>query len=69
MEGNSIAGPSVAFLKQLKGKHPGPFKVIWDNAKAHRADAMREYLGMPDLGMQLMNLPGYYPDYNADEAF
>ena len=33
-EGNSNSGTSVAFLKQLKEKHPGPLKVIWDNAPA-----------------------------------
>ena len=34
LEGKSNAGTSVAFLKQLKEKHPGPLKVIWDNAPA-----------------------------------
>ena len=66
--GNSNSGTSVAFLKQLKGKHPGPLKVIWDNAPAHRGEAMREYLRTPDLKLQLVNLPGYSPDFNADEA-
>ena len=44
LEGNSNAATSVAFLKQLKEKHPGPLKVIWDNAPAHRGEALREYL-------------------------
>ena len=39
LEGNSNAAASVAFLKQLKEKHPGPLKVIWDNAPAHRGEA------------------------------
>ena len=39
LEGNSNAATSVAFLKQLKEKHPGPLKVIWDNAPAHRGEA------------------------------
>ena len=43
-------------------------KVIWDNAPAHRREAMREYLRTPGLGLQLLNLPGYSPDFNADEA-
>ena len=68
LEGNSNSATSVAFLKQLKEKHPGPLKVIWDNAPAHRGEAMREYLGTPGLGLQLVNLPGYSPDFNADEA-
>ena len=68
LEGNSNSGASVAFLKQLKEKHPGPLKVIWDNAPAHRGEAMREYLRTPGLGLQLVHLPGYSPDFNADEA-
>ena len=68
LDGNSNSGTSVAFLKQLKEKHPGPLKVIWDNAPAHRGKAMREYLRTLNLKLQLVNLPGYSPDFNADEA-
>jgi hypothetical protein len=53
LEGNSNAATSVAFLKQLKEKHPGPLKVIWDNAPAHRGEALREYLRTPGLELQL----------------
>ena len=55
LEGNSNSGTSVDFLKQLKGKHPGPLLVIWDNAPAHRGEAMREYLRTPGLGIGLVN--------------
>ena len=55
LEGNSNAATSVAFLKQLKEKHPGPLKVIWDNAPAHRGEALREYLRTPGLELQLVN--------------
>ena len=41
-------------------------KVIWDNAPAHRGEALREYLRTP--GLWLVNLPGYSPDFNAGEA-
>ena len=34
LEGNSNSGTSVAFLTQLRKKHPGPLRVIWDNAPA-----------------------------------
>ena len=68
LEGNSNSGTSVAFLTQLKEKHPGPLRVIWDNAPAHRGEAMREYLRTPELELRLVNLPGYSPDFNADEA-
>ena len=29
---------------------------------------MREYLSTPGLALRLVNLPGYSPDFNADEA-
>ena len=29
---------------------------------------MREYLRTPGLNLRLFNLPGYSPDFNADEA-
>ena len=68
LEGNSNAGTSTAFLAHLGERHPGPLRVIGDNAPAHRGEAMREYLGTPGLGLRLVNLPGYSPDFNADEA-
>ena len=68
LEGNSNSGTSVAFLTQLREKHPGPLRVIWDNAPAHRGEAVREYLRRPGLGLRLVNLLGYSPDFNADEA-
>ena len=55
-------------LRQLRERHSGPLNVIWDNAPAHRGEAMREYLRTPGLGIRLVNLPGYSPDFNADEA-
>ena len=68
LDGNSNSGTSVAFLRQLRERHSGPLNLIWDNAPAHRGEAMREYLRTPGLGMRLVNLPGYSPDFNADEA-
>ena len=68
LEGNSNSGTSAAFLELLSEKHPGPLNVIWDNAPAHRGEALREYLRTRGLGWQLVNLPGYGPDFNADEA-
>ena len=49
LEGNSNSGTSVAFLEQLREMHPGPLRVIWDNAPAHRGEAMRSYLKTPSL--------------------
>ena len=73
LEGNSNSGTSVAFLAQLRGKHPGPLRVIWDNApapfgKLRSGEAVREYLRTHGLDLRLVNLPGYSPDFNADEA-
>ena len=68
LEGNSNSGTSAAFLRQLKERHVGPLNVIWDNAPAHRGEAVRNYLRTPGLGLKLMNLPGYSPEFNADEA-
>ena len=68
LEGNSNSQTSTAFLTQLKERHTGPLNVIWDNAPAHRGEAVREYLRTPGLGLRLVNLPGYNPDFNADEA-
>ena len=68
LEGNSNSGTSAAFLEQLRDRHPGPLQVIWDNAPAHRGEAVREYLRTPGLNLRVVNLPGYSPDFNADEA-
>ena len=68
LEGNSNFQTSTAFLTQLRERHTGPLNVIRDNAPAHRGEALREYLRTPGLGLRLVNLPGYSPDFNADEA-
>ena len=58
LEGNSNSGTSAAFLRQLRRRQSGRLNVIWDNAPAHRGEAVREYLRTPGLGLRLMNLPG-----------
>ena len=68
LEGNGNGESSVAFLEQLRERHGGRLNVIWDNAPAHRGPAMRSYLETPGLNLRLVNLPGYSPDFNADEA-
>ena len=47
---------------------PGPLQVIWDYAPAHLGEVMRLYLRTPGRYLRLVNLPGYSPDFNADEA-
>ena len=34
------SGTPVAFLRQLRERHSGPLNLIWDNAPAHRGEAM-----------------------------
>ena len=68
LEGNSNSGTSAAFLEQLRERQGGRLNVIWDNAPAHRGYAVREWLGKPGVNLRLVNLPGYSPDFNADEA-
>ena len=68
LEGNSNSGTSAAFLDRLRQRHSGLLGVVWDNAPAHRGEAVREYLRTPGLALRLMNLPGYSPDFNADET-
>ena len=68
LEGNSNSGTSAAFLGHLRERHTERLNVIWDNAPAHRGEAVREYLRTPGLNLRLVNLPGYSPDFNADEA-
>ena len=66
--GASSAATRVRFLQQLRAAHAEPLVVIWDNAPAHRGDALRAYLRTPDLALRLVALPAYSPDYTADEA-
>ena len=61
MDGNSNSETSAAFLKQLRERHGGRLNVIWDNAPAHRGEAVREWLGRPGVTLRLVN-PGYSPD-------
>ncbi len=62
------AETSATFLQQLRAHYPQMLIVIWDNSPAHHGDALRAYLATPDLRLRLVPLPGYSPDYNADEA-
>jgi len=65
---NTTAATSVAFLQQLRARHPEPLIVIWDNGPAHRGPELRAYLTTPGLRLRLVALPSYSPDYNPDEA-
>ena len=68
VETTRTAATSAAFLQQLRAHHPEALIVIWDNGPAHHGAALRTFLATPDLRLRLVPLPGYSPDYNADEA-
>ena len=59
---NSNSGTSAAFLDQLRQRHSGPLQVIWDNAPAHRGEAVREYLRRP------AHPPSHLPGAEAGES-
>lgn len=67
VEDTCTAETSAAFLRQLREKYSEPLIVIWDNGPAHRGEAIRTFLATPDLHLRLVALPGYSPDFNADE--
>ena len=58
LEGNSNAGTSSAFLRQLAERHAGQLDVIWDNA---RGEAVRESLRTPGLGAAAGEPAGLQP--------
>jgi len=68
LTGHSTAETSVAFLGQLRAQHQEPLILIWDNGPAHYGPQMRAHLATPQLKLRLVALPGYSPDFNADEA-
>lgn len=68
IEGTCTAKTSAAFLRQLRANHTGALIVIWDNGPAHRGEPLLAYLATPGPNLRLVPLPGYSPDYNADEA-
>ena len=65
---NCTAETSATFLRQLRENHREPLMIIWDNAPAHRGEAIRNLLSTPSLNLRLIRLPAYSPDFNADEA-
>ena len=68
LEGNSNSETTAAFLEPLRERRSSRLNVTWDNAPAHRGEAVREWLSKPGVNLRLGNLPGYSPDFNADEA-
>ena len=56
LDGNSNSGTSAGFPGATEGEtYTGPLTVIWDNAPAHRGEAVREYIRTPGLKLRLVN--------------
>ena len=68
VEGNCAAETSADLLHQVRDSHLEPVIVIWDNGPAHRGDVLQICLTISGLGLRLVPLPGYSPDFDADEA-
>ena len=68
LSGNRNAATSADFRQRLRAQHAEPLTVIWDNAPAHRGDAIRAYRATPNLKLRLVNRPRYRPDCNAAAA-
>ena len=64
---NSNSRTSSFFLGQLREERWSAERD-WDNAPAHRGQALRESLRTPGLNLRLYNPPRYSRDCNADEA-
>ena len=51
-----------------RGAHRAIDRDLGQRSRHTVARRWREFLQTPGLGLQLVNLPGYSPDFNADEA-
>jgi len=63
----AIKGPQmVETLEYFRQQLCGPFIVIWDGARAHRAGVIQTYLAQhPEISLEL--LPTYAPELNPEE--
>ena len=59
----------VAFLKKLHRQIKGKVLVIWDGAKIHQGQPIKDYLSAGAAKwLQLEKLPAYAPELNPDEG-
>ncbi|HJU19694.1 MAG TPA: transposase [Stellaceae bacterium] len=58
---------TIAALHRLRAERPdSPLLVLWDGAAYHRATCVRE--AAAKLGIKIVPLPGYSPDFMPVEA-
>ena len=68
LEGNSNSGDLGCLPDPTEGKASRAAAGHLGQCAGPPWEAVREYLRTPELELRLVNLPGYSPDFNADEA-
>ena len=62
---------TATLVEALTGLHAvlggAPVNLVWDNLKAHKSTAMREFLADQDL-LQVDYLPAYAPELNRSRG-
>ena len=61
LRGGRSGGPDIRACRKFP-------PALGEAEQAALTGAVREYLQTPGLNLRLVNLPGYGPDFNADEA-
>lgn len=66
---NSFNGPAmVLFLEEIRKKIKEKVLIIWDGARIHSCNAVKNYLFKQKLeNIWLVKTPAYSPELNADE--
>ena len=67
---NTVDGTSsVQLLAKIEARNPdkSTIHVIWDNARYHRGQDVRNFLARPDCRINLVALPPYCPHLNPIE--
>lgn len=60
---------SVDFLKHILREVPGKVFVIWDGAKIHSCEAVKQFLSSGgSKRLRLIRLPAYAPELNPSEG-
>ncbi len=65
-DGSINAEKMVVGLKHLRRHIPGPFILIWDQARAHKAIKVKTYLAQ-FTDIEVEYLPAYAPELNPEE--
>jgi transposase len=70
VQGRSLRGPDVVrFLQHLLRHIPGKLLVIWDGARIHRRQVVKDFLAQGgEARIWLDQLPAYAPELNPEEG-